>query len=107
MSISRNAKPAMFELAMAQKENVDTYSTKLIPQGPAAGNIVMVVIDMCGNSPPSWGEKGGYIESHKNMCYFLYFLSIDLLVFFIFEFFFSNILKFIKFLPVNMCTFRE
>ena len=58
VSISRNAKSAMFELAMAQKENFDTYLTKLIPQGPVAGNIVMVAIDMCGNSPIV-GEKGG------------------------------------------------
>ena len=104
VSISRNAKSAMFELAMAQKENFDTNLTKLIAQGPVAGNIVMVAIDMCGNSPIVGEKGGGYMELRKNICYFLYFLFTDLFVFFIF-YFFPIVLKFIKFLPVNMCKF--
>ena len=95
VSISRNAKSAMFELVMAQKENFDTYLTKLIPQGPVAGNIVMVATDMCGNSPIVGEKGGGYMELRKNICYFLYFLFTDLFVFFIF-YFFSHCFKVYK-----------
>ena len=50
---SRNVKPGMFGLGIASKETFLAYSTqfvflviRLVP-----GNLVIVAIDMCGESP--------------------------------------------------------
>ena len=60
------AKPEMFGLGMVPKEGFLAYSTqfifliiRLVP-----GNVVMVVIDMCGKA---LSRGSGYMELHENM----------------------------------------
>ena len=68
--LSTVAKPGMFGLDIASKENFLSDSTqfiffiiRLVP-----GNVVMVDIDMCGK-PPTRGS--GYMELRKTMYYLL------------------------------------
>ena len=50
---SRNVKPGMFRLGIAPKETFLTYSTQFVFLiiRFVSGNVVMVVIDMCGKRP--------------------------------------------------------
>ena len=106
---STNAKPGMFGLDIALKENFLTYSTefvlliiRLVP-----GNVVMVAINMCGKIPMT-------VELRETMYYLLCFSFIYLLILFTFIITFIIsiiiiiiiILKFITmFLSVNICKF--
>ena len=60
------AEPGMFGLGMVPREGFLAYSTqfifliiRLVP-----GNVVMVVIDMCGKA---LSRGSGYMELHENM----------------------------------------
>ena len=76
------AKPGMLGLGMAPKENFLAYSTqfiflmiRLVP-----GNVVIVVIDMCGKSPITRVWIYGIMWKHILPFMFFVYLSICLSV---------------------------
>ena len=72
---SRNAKPGMFGLGKAPKENFLAYSSQFIFLiiRFVSGNVVMVAIDLGGKSPII-GEC--IMELNESMCYlFVFYVS--------------------------------